>query len=140
MHCVKCLKALPKETATMGGPRRPTFLLQTTLPPPSVAILFADHLPAQVFLWKQFPHRRFFYKPHPLLPLSQFCLSTTSPPRASSGIKFPTNLRPRRGTREGTTCRCKENSFLGVYGATTKQILTPFQLYDLQLLDSLGFS
>ena len=55
MHCVKCLRALPKKAATVRRQRPPTFFLQTTLPPPSVAIMFADRLPAKVSYGNNFP-------------------------------------------------------------------------------------
>ena len=135
MHCAKCRRA-PRPYEDHVQQRfsyKPLclhplsrFCVQTTFPPR--------------FLMETAPCRRFFYKPHPFLPLSQFCSSTTFPPRLLLESNFQPTFAPEGANEEGTMCRCKENSFWERYGATPKQIITAFQLYDLQLLVFLSFS
>ena len=62
------------------------------------------------------------------------------PTKVPSRINLPTNLRPRRGAWGGQSGGAEKIISWERYDATTKQIRTPFQLYDLQLLVFLVFS
>ena len=67
----------------------------------------------QVFLWRQLRRRRFYYKAHPLLPLSQFCSSITFPPRLLLESNSQPTFAPEGAHEDGTMCRCEENKLLG---------------------------
>ena len=134
-HCAKCLRA-PRpyedhvQQQSFTSHFASTLCRRSVCRPPS----------RQGFSWRQLPRRRLFYKPHPLLPLSQFCSSTIVPPRLLLELNSQATFSPEWAHGRGQCADAKKIISWERYGATAKQIITPIQLYDLQLLVFLHFS
>ena len=116
------------------------FFLQTTLPPPSVAVLCADHLPAKVSHGDNFPADVSSTNHIP----SFLCRRSVRRPLSHHGFFWNQTPNqpspPKRRMRRGQCGGAKNINSWERYGATAKQIITPFQLYDLQLLGFLSVS